>query len=81
MADVLALIKDIMKSEATIIVDGLRCRPDKSEVDRLWGDNRLIRELIGYKPLYSIKDGLELTCDWFIRPDNLKKYKSSIYNL
>jgi len=47
----------------------------------LWGDNTLIKQLTGFNPEYSIHTGLEETCSWFRSPENLKKYKASIYNL
>jgi nucleoside-diphosphate-sugar epimerase len=50
-------------------------------VYRLWGDNKLITELTGFKPEFSIDTGLQTTIDWFTRSGNLKKYKSDIYNV
>jgi len=81
MADTLNLIKKIMKSNVQFITDEQRFRPKNSEVFRLWGDNRLIRELTGFEPQYSLEKGLEVTCNWFIKLENLKKYKANIYNL
>lgn len=81
MMDILNLIKEIMQSDVEYLVDQKRIRPQNSEVFRLWGDNTLIKQLTGFKPNYSIEGGLTETCEWFSNPDNLKKYKSSIYNL
>jgi NAD dependent epimerase/dehydratase len=81
MSDTLDIIRQIMKSEVKFITESKRIRPEKSEVFRLLGDNSLIKELTGFEPLYSIRKGLEITCDWFTKPENLKKYKSGIYNL
>jgi len=81
MKDTLELIKEIMQSDVEFITDEQRLRPEKSEVFRLWGDNSLIRELTGFKPQYDIRKGLEETCQWFSNPENLKKYKTSIYNV
>jgi nucleoside-diphosphate-sugar epimerase len=44
-------------------------------------DNSLIRELTGYEPTYTIREGLKETIDWFSRSENLVKYKSNIYNI
>ena len=74
-------IKEIMKSDVQFIIDDQRIRPENSEVFRLWGDNTLINKLTGFKPQYNIKKGLELTCQWFSKPENLSKYKTGIYNL
>ena len=81
MADLVDLIKEIMASDAEIISEQTRIRPEKSEVFRLWCDNSKINELTGFVPEYSIKEGLEQTIDWFSNPDNLKKYKAHIYNV
>jgi NAD dependent epimerase/dehydratase len=81
MADTLNLIKEIMHSDVKFLTDEIRLRPEKSEVFRLWGDNTLIKSLTGFSPEYSIKKGLELTCAWFMKDENLKKYKASIYNI
>ena len=59
----------------------MRIRPEKSEVFRLWCDNTKIHSLTGFKPKYTIKQGLEKTIEWFRNPTNLSKYKSDIYNV
>ena len=75
------LIKDIMQSDVKLITDEQRIRPEKSEVFRLWCDNRKMKALTGFEPKYSIKEGLEKTVEWFTNPRNLVKYKPGIYNL
>lgn len=79
--DIYELIRDIMKSDVQFIVDDQRIRPENSEVYRLWGDNSLIKELTGYKPKFDLRKGLEITCEWFNKPENLNKYKTEIYNI
>lgn len=81
MLDTLNIIKDIMQSDVHFISDIQRIRPEKSEVLRLIGDNSFIRELTGFVSKYNIHDGLKITCDWFRKPENLKKYKPGIYNV
>jgi NAD dependent epimerase/dehydratase len=80
MLDVLNKIIRIMDKEVRILHDEERLRPAKSEVFRLWGDNALMKELTGWKPGFSIDEGLALTCEWFKDKENLKKYKSGLYN-
>ena len=79
--ELFALIKDIMHSDANLIVDEQRLRPEHSEVFRLRCDNTKIKELTGYKPQYSLREGLEKTVEWFTDPRNLAKYKPGIYNI
>lgn len=81
MADTLNLIKEIMKSDIKPVIDKQRIRPKNSEVFRLWGDNSLIINLTGFKPKYDIRNGLETTCEWFLKKSNLLKYKTFIYNV
>ena len=80
VGDTLNLIKNLMKSDVTFITEDQRLRPEKSEVFRLWCDNSLINQLTGFKPSFSIEDGLQETINWFLNPNNLKNYKSDIYN-
>mgnify|MGYP001019385002 FL=1 len=75
------LIKQIMHSDANLMVDEQRLRPEHSEVFRLRCDNTKIKELTGYKPQYPLREGLEKTVEWFTDPKNLAKYKPGIYNL
>lgn len=80
MQEVLHKIVSIMGKDVSIVEDQERLRPAKSEVFRLWGDNRRIQELCGWKPLISLDEGLAITCQWFRNKENLKKYKSGLYN-
>lgn len=81
MRDTLDLIKKIMKSDVEFVTDEQRLRPENSEVFRLWGDNNLIKELTDFSPEYTLERGLTETCRWFADTENLKKYKSDIYNV
>ena len=81
MKNLFDLIKDIMKSDVEFIKDEQRIRPDNSEVFRLRGDNTLINNLTDYKPEFDLKRGLEITCEWFSKRDNLLKFKAAIYNV
>ncbi len=81
IGDTFNLIKELMSSEVTLVNDEKRERPKKSEVFRLWCDNKKIKELIGYEPKVDIKNGLEKTIDWITKPENLKTYKTEIYNV
>lgn len=81
IGDTLNIIKNIMHSDVEFIVDEQRLRPEKSEVNRLWCDNKKIKALTGFESRIDITEGLRLTVDWFLNPENLKKYKSGIYNV
>jgi NAD dependent epimerase/dehydratase len=81
IGEILKLIKELMSSDAAFVNDKQRERPEKSEVFRLWCDNKKINQLVGYKPQINIQDGLKKTIDWMTKPENLKIYKSGIYNI
>ena len=79
--ELFGLIKDIMQSDAKLVTDEQRLRPEYSEVFRLKCDNAKIKELTGYKPQYPLREGLEKTVEWFTNIQNLSKYKPGIYNI
>jgi NAD dependent epimerase/dehydratase len=81
MRDTLELIAKVMDADVKFIEDEQRIRPQGSEVFRLWGDNAKFKELTGFSPKYSIEQGLRETAEWFKNPENLKKYKSTLYNI
>lgn len=79
--DTFNLIKKIMSANSELELDAARMRPEKSEVHRLWCDNRLINDLTGFAPQFDFETGLKKTIDWFLNPENLKKYKADTYNV
>ncbi len=72
------LIRQI-NPNAKIVCDEERLRPEKSEVNRLLGSNKKIKELTDWKPIYSFEEGLSETISFF--KDNMYKYKPDIYNI
>jgi NAD dependent epimerase/dehydratase len=81
VGDTLNIIKELMQSDVEFVTENERLRPEKSEVFRLWCDNSKMKALTGYAPQYPIRKGLEKTIEWFTNPENLKKYKTNIYNV
>ncbi|MDL1980930.1 MAG: NAD-dependent 4,6-dehydratase LegB [Deltaproteobacteria bacterium] len=79
------LIAETMGVDIEIETDQVRLRPDKSEVERLWADNSKAKKLIGWEPLYAVRDGFKRglieTIEWFTNPENLKNYKADMYNV
>jgi NAD dependent epimerase/dehydratase len=71
----------LINPSAKVICDEQRLRPQKSEVEQLLGSNQKISRLTGWKPFYSIDEGLQQTINWFSDPANLKNYKAHIYNI
>lgn len=85
VGDTVKLIASIMDREVEIIADEKRMRPEKSEVNRLWACNAKIKAMTAWTPEYSglegLKRGLMETIAWFSQADNLRFYKSDVYNL
>jgi dTDP-glucose 4,6-dehydratase len=79
--DTLNIIKDLMGSDVDFVSEDDRLRPEKSEVFRLWCDNSKIKKLTDFSPETNIKQGLERTIEWFTKPENLRQYKSELYNV
>ena len=81
--DTVNLISDVMNTSINVICDEERIRPKSSEVERLFGDNTLLKKLTGWNPefagLEGFRKGLTLTAEWFTNPSNLKKYPSVKY--
>ena len=80
MQHTLETIARLMGADVEWIVDPARLRPSKSEVRRLCGDNTVITTLTDWRPTHTLEAGLRKTIDWFIRPENLARYKTDIYN-
>ncbi len=64
---------------AKIVCDEQRLRPEKSEVNRLLGSNKKIKELTDWEPKYSFEEGISATIEW-IR-NNMNSYKVDVYNV
>ncbi|TGK30942.1 SDR family NAD(P)-dependent oxidoreductase [Leptospira gomenensis] len=67
--------------KAKIVSDERRKRPDKSEVERLIGDNTRLKSFTGWVPEVKLREGLSKTIEWFRVPQNRAGYKSGIYNV
>ena len=76
------LAKEIISQinpSARIVCDEQRLRPEKSEVSRLLGSNKKIKELTNWKPRYTFAQGIAETIAWMRK--NLDSYKVEIYNI
>ena len=67
--------------KAEIKSDKKRVRPEKSEVNRLFGSNEKLKRLTDWTQRYTLEEGLKETIDWFSKKENLARYKTDIYNI
>lgn len=74
---------EIFSSEAEIITEKERVRPNDSEVMRLLSDNQKAKRLLGWAPEYcseiNLRHALELTAKWFQQEENLNYYTDTQY--
>ena len=75
IGDLAAMLMEVTGRQVSIVSKDERLRPDKSEVERLLSDNSLARELTGWAPRFSLREGLERTAEWFSDERNRKAYK------
>jgi NAD dependent epimerase/dehydratase len=81
MMDVAQKLIDIINPRAVIISDDSRLRPEKSEVERLLGNNDKIIKLTKWNQEVTIDEGLKRTVEWFSNKENSNRYKPGIYNI
>lgn len=77
--DLANMLIEQINPHAQIICESERLRPEKSEVERLLGDNSKISNLTNWKPKYSFDEGLKITIEWL--KENLSLYKTDEYNI
>ena len=73
------LIAKIMQKDIVIDREKQRSRPAKGEVGRLLADNSLARKVLGWRPQYSLEQGLKMTIEWF--QHHIKEYRVGTYEV
>jgi len=71
------ILKILGKEDMPIEQDPRRIRPTKSEVMRLISDNKIAKEICGWRPKYSLEAGLGETVEWIKR--NVDIYRPDDY--
>ena len=79
--DLAQTLINTINPNAKIVSDDIRLRPEKSEVERLLGSAEKIKALTDWQPKFTFEEGLKQTIEWFSKSENLKNYKSDIYNV
>ena len=64
IGDLVRLLIEVTGSDAEIVTDEARLRPEGSEVERLLADSSRAREWTGWEPTVSLRDGLTRTSEW-----------------
>ena len=81
VGDLAQKLMALVGTQATVVTDDERLRPEKSEVERLLADTTLIRELTGWQPSFSLDEGLERTIEWFRDETNRSRYRWDRYGV
>lgn len=81
IGDLVNLIGEVMGTNISVTCDQYRLRPEKSEVLRLKCDNSKLQAACAFVPLIPLREGLERTARWFLKPENLHRYKGNHYNV
>ena len=85
MRKTLEIIQLKLGKKLNVEIEKKRLRPKKSEVTQLVSSNIKAKKILGWKPKFSnlngFKRGLENTITWFKNPENIKYYKSNMYNV
>ncbi len=83
--EIIQMVASITNRKVLIKKDRQRVRPKSSEVDRLVCSNKKAKKLLKWSPSSGGKKGfkkaLAKTIKWFSNKENLKLYKSKIYNV
>jgi NAD dependent epimerase/dehydratase len=85
IGDTVKMIFELMNTTCSISVDCERIRPKDSEVVRLYSQNAKALHLLKWYPEFrgvkGLRQGLEKTILWLKQPENLKCYKTELYNI
>lgn len=79
VADLVALVGEILKKELSVVQDPVRRRPDSSEVRRLLASNENAKLHLKWRPQVALKKGLEQTVRWFRK--RADQYKNDLYHV
>ncbi|MDR3567703.1 MAG: GDP-mannose 4,6-dehydratase [Syntrophobacteraceae bacterium] len=74
-----ALILELLGADIPIVSDRQRFRPEGSEVDRLCASNGRARQMAGWQPRHSLKEGLGETIEWI--SDHMGLYRPAMYTI
>ncbi len=78
ISELVEIILKLIGVDRPVVADTKRFRPVKSEVNVLICDNRKAREILEWRPQYTLEQGLQHTIEYI--HNNLRRYKPDIFN-
>ncbi|NPA80287.1 MAG: NAD-dependent epimerase/dehydratase family protein [Thermotogae bacterium] len=63
--DVVRTVEEVLGKRLKVVQDPALVRPQAMEVFNLVSDNRRAREILGWEPRYTFREGISLTIDYF----------------
>ena len=83
--EILEILRKDFGYNFNVKIEKKRIRKKNSEVQRLFSSNAKAKKILNWSPKYGgisgFKKGLKRTIEWFSNPENLRYYKSDIYNI
>jgi NAD dependent epimerase/dehydratase len=73
------MILDEMGLKKTFVTIEDRLRPPESEVMNLISDNRKAKDILGWEPKVTLREGIRETIEYY--RENIHRYKPEIYNI
>jgi NAD dependent epimerase/dehydratase len=78
ISELVEIILKLIGVDRPVVADSKRFRPVNSEVTALICDNTKAREILEWRPQYTLKQGLQHTIEYM--HNNLHRYKPDIFN-
>jgi len=79
IGELAGMIMDLAARKVPIVCENQRVRPSGSEVERLCANNDRASRLLGWKPRFTLREGLVQTIEWVEK--NLERYRLGIYTI
>ena len=75
--DLVAMILNLLGKDLPVITEGVRARPEGSEVERLCADNSKARKILDWEPTCTLTEGLTQTIEWI--QENHERFRRGAY--
>lgn len=79
VGELFELLQELTGSNAELVTDDKRVRPNKSEVMQLLGGNEKARQMIQWEPQHSLREGLTKTIAWV--QHHLDSFRADEYHI